>query len=816
MDAWSTLIGRAGLRHRSWDREVVGWATDERLWVRRISLVFQVGRRDAVDLDLLFAACEANLADRDFFMRKGIGWGLRDAARAHPDEVRAFVAGAPGRDVGPVDPRGHQAPLTRARGWIDAASGDGRATHRSHSVLPSASPRRLAWASMAIHSKEMLEIERLAIAPVYARPNELAGIPKDELPAEGMDPRVAYRLLHDELMLDGNSRQNLATFVTTFMDEEADRLMAETLDKNMIDKDEYPQTAAIEGRCVKILSNLWNSPSHEQATGTSTTGSSEAVMLGGLALKWRWRQRREAAGLSTDKPNLVMGINVQVVWEKFCRYWDVEPRYAPIEEGRLQLNAEEALKLVDENTIGVVAILGSTFDGSYEPVKEIADALDALAASGGPDVPVHVDAASGGFVAPFIDPDLEWDFRVPRVRSINSSGHKYGLVYPGVGWVIWRTPEDLPEDLVFHVNYLGGDMPTFALNFSRPGGQVIAPVLQLHPAGPRGLPGDPAGLPRHGHVHRRRDRQDRALRVALRRLGAAGVLLPVEARGDQLHGLRRLGEAARAGLAGAGVLAARAADRPVRAARGRAQRVRPRPRRPVPRRPAPGHRVPGEPARRGCRPIPATRQSSGIDQAPGPACPIEVPPDATDVRGHRPPAVRDPGPLPRRRRRRWSSGPRDGTARSTDGSRGLTWWIGLLFAIGSTCFAIGPIPAYEDAVGMTATDTTFFIGSIFFTTASYLSYMQVVRAGGRRWIGWTPQVMGFWATAIQFVGTLFFNVTTFAALASLTRRRPASTSGARMRSGRSASSCRRPSPSPRPATAGSRGARASATGTSPR
>ena len=327
---------------------------------------------------------------------------------------------------------------------------------------------------MAIHSKEMLELERLSIAPVYARPNELAGIPKDALPADGMDPRVAYRLLHDELMLDGNSRQNLATFVTTFMDEEADRLMAETLDKNMIDKDEYPQTAAIEGRCVKILSNLWNSPSHEQATGTSTTGSSEAVMLGGLALKWRWRQRREAAGLATDKPNLVMGINVQVVWEKFCRYWDVEPRYAPIEEGRLQLNAEEALKLVDENTIGVVAILGSTFDGSYEPVKEIADALDALAASGGPDVPVHVDAASGGFVAPFIDPDLEWDFRVPRVRSINSSGHKYGLVYPGVGWVIWRTPEDLPADLVFHVNYLGGDMPTFALNFSRPGGQVIA------------------------------------------------------------------------------------------------------------------------------------------------------------------------------------------------------------------------------------------------------------------------------------------------------------------------------------------------------
>ena len=327
---------------------------------------------------------------------------------------------------------------------------------------------------MALHRNDVTELERLAITPVYARPGAAKGLADTRLPDDGMDPRVAYRLVHDELMLDGNARQNLATFVTTFMDEEAEQLFAETSDKNMIDKDEYPQTAAIEGRCVRIISNLWNSPAHEQATGTSTTGSSEAVMLGGLALKWRWRQARAAAGLPTDRPNLVMGINVQVVWEKFCRYWDVEPRYAPIEEGRLQLDAAEALKLVDENTIGVVAILGSTFDGSYEPVKEISDALDSLAASGGPDVPIHVDAASGGFVAPFLDPDLEWDFRVPRVRSINSSGHKYGLVFPGVGWVVWRTPADLPEDLVFHVNYLGGDMPTFALNFSRPGAQVIA------------------------------------------------------------------------------------------------------------------------------------------------------------------------------------------------------------------------------------------------------------------------------------------------------------------------------------------------------
>ena len=327
---------------------------------------------------------------------------------------------------------------------------------------------------MALHSSEFLELERLTIAPLYARPRAVAGMPARVMPGDGMDPRVAYNMIHDELMLDGNSRQNLATFVTTYMDNEAKLLFAETSDKNMIDKDEYPQTAEIEARCVRMVSSLWNAPEGENATGTSTTGSSEAVMLGGLALKWRWRQRREAAGLPTDRPNLVMGINVQVVWEKFCRYWDVEPRYAPIEEGRLQLNAEEALKLVDENTIGVVAILGSTFDGSYEPVEQIAYALDELADAGGPDVPVHVDAASGGFVAPFLDPELQWDFRVSRVRSINASGHKYGLVYPGVGWVVWRTPDDLPEDLVFHVNYLGGDMPTFALNFSRPGAQVIA------------------------------------------------------------------------------------------------------------------------------------------------------------------------------------------------------------------------------------------------------------------------------------------------------------------------------------------------------
>src|SRR5205085_2770492 len=232
--------------------------------------------------------------------------------------------------------------------------------------------------------------------------------------------------------------------------------------------------------------DLWNSPGGETATGCSTTGSSEAAMMCGLALKWRWRQRRKAVGQSAESPNLVMGVNVQVCWDKFCRYWDVEPRLVPMEGDRFHLTAGEAVKHCDENTIGVVAILGSTFDGSYEPVKEISEALDNLAASGGPDVPMHVDAASGGFIAPFVQPDLEWDFQVPRVQSINASGHKYGLVYPGVGWAIWRDREALPKDLVFEVNYLGGSMPTFALNFSRPGSEVIAQYFMFVSLGAEG------------------------------------------------------------------------------------------------------------------------------------------------------------------------------------------------------------------------------------------------------------------------------------------------------------------------------------------
>lgn len=305
-------------------------------------------------------------------------------------------------------------------------------------------------------------------------------IPEHESPADDI-----YQALHDELMMDGNSRQNMATFCQTWLDPEIHKLMDECLDKNMIDKDEYPQTAAIEMRCVHIIADLWNSPQAKETLGCSTTGSSEAAMLGGMAMKWRWRAKRKAAGKPYDKPNMICG-PVQICWHKFARYWDIELREIPMEKGRLIMNAEEVIKRCDENTIGVVPTLGVTYTGQYEPVKAVSDALDKLQKDTGLDIPIHVDGASGGFLAPFIEPDLVWDFRLPRVKSINASGHKFGLSPLGVGWVVWREKEDLPEDLIFNVNYLGGDLPNFALNFSRPGGQIIAQYYNLLRLGKEG------------------------------------------------------------------------------------------------------------------------------------------------------------------------------------------------------------------------------------------------------------------------------------------------------------------------------------------
>lgn len=322
----------------------------------------------------------------------------------------------------------------------------------------------------ALHEVDTEDVR--GIEDCYSTALATRDLPKRRMPAVPSPPGAVRDLILDELALDGNASQNLATFCSTFLDHEAHELMAVCIDKNMVDKDEYPQTAEIENRCVHILADLWNAPAGP-TSGTSTTGSSEAAMLAGLALKWRWRAAREAAGKPADRPNLVCG-PVQVCWEKFARYFDVELRQVPVLPDATGLRPEQLRANVDENTIGVVGILGVTYTCDYEPIKALADELDAIQADTGLDIPLHVDAASGGFVAPFLHPELEWDFRVPRVASINASGHKYGLAPLGVGWVVWRSPDRLPEDLVFRVSYLGGNMPTLALNFSRPGGQVIA------------------------------------------------------------------------------------------------------------------------------------------------------------------------------------------------------------------------------------------------------------------------------------------------------------------------------------------------------
>lgn len=308
---------------------------------------------------------------------------------------------------------------------------------------------------------------------VFAGQDLNSAVPKYKFPDVESNPQAAYQIVADEIMLDGNSRQNLATFCQTWEEPEVHKLMDLAIDKNMIDRDEYPQTAEIERRATHMMADLWNAPDAANTAGSSAIGSSEACMMAGMAAKWRWRAKREAAGLPTDKPNMVCG-PVQVVWHKFAKYWDIELREVPMSPGHYGMEAADMLERVDENTIFVVPTLGVTYTGAYELVKPLADALDQLQADTGLDIDIHVDAASGGFLAPFCAPDLEWDFRLPRVKSISSSGHKFGLAPLGAGWVIWRDKDELPDDLIFHVNYLGGDMPVFQLNFSRPAGQIIA------------------------------------------------------------------------------------------------------------------------------------------------------------------------------------------------------------------------------------------------------------------------------------------------------------------------------------------------------
>lgn len=317
--------------------------------------------------------------------------------------------------------------------------------------------------------------EKSYLEPVFGTSAEGHGIPKYKLGKDPIEPRVAYRLVKDQLLDEGNARQNLATFCSTYMEDEATILMAETLEKNAVDKSEYPRTADLERRCVNILADLWSAPKDEEYMGTSTVGSSEACMLGGMAMKFRWRNNAEKLGvdIKAKKPNLVISSGYQVCWEKFCVYWDIELRPVPMDEGHMSINVDKVMDYVDEYTIGIVGILGITYTGKFDDIK----ALDALVEEHNSKtdhkVYIHIDGASGALFVPFINPELEWDFRLKNVISINTSGHKYGLVYPGIGWIVWRDKEYLPEELIFEVSYLGGEMPTMAINFSRSASQVI-------------------------------------------------------------------------------------------------------------------------------------------------------------------------------------------------------------------------------------------------------------------------------------------------------------------------------------------------------
>ncbi|KAI0540407.1 glutamate decarboxylase [Xylaria digitata] len=308
-------------------------------------------------------------------------------------------------------------------------------------------------------------------------------VPKYRIPQDGAPADTVYQLLRDELDLDGKPNLNLASFVNTYMEPNAIQLMTENLSKNLADNDEYPAMMAIHERCVSIIAQLWGVSKGEKAMGTATTGSSEAIHLGGLAMKRRWQEHRRAKGLDTSRPNIIMGANAQVALEKFARYFEVEARILPVsKESKYRLDPKLVEKNIDENTIGIFVILGSTYTGHYEPVEEISKILDLYQERTGTDIPIHVDAASGGFVAPFTHAGAggpKWNFKLPRVKSINTSGHKYGLVCAGVGWIIWRDESYLPDHLVFELHYLGGTERSFGLNFSRPGAQVIVQYYNL-------------------------------------------------------------------------------------------------------------------------------------------------------------------------------------------------------------------------------------------------------------------------------------------------------------------------------------------------
>lgn len=295
-------------------------------------------------------------------------------------------------------------------------------------------------------------------------------VPKHRMPAE-----TAYQIVKDETFPQTQPRLNLATFVTTYMDDYGTRLMNDAVGINYIDETEYPRVAVMCGRCINMVANLWNSPEQsEWKTGAVGIGSSEACMLGGVAAWLRWRKRRKDEGKLYDKPNLVMSAGYQVVWEKFCQLWQIEMRTVPLTRKNPTLDIEKAIQMCDENTICVVPIAGVTWTGMNDDIEALNNALEEYNTKTGYNIPIHVDAASGGFILPFLNPEKKWDFRLKWVLSISTSGHKYGLVYPGLGWVIWKDKSNLPDEMAFSVNYLGANITQVGLNFSRPAAQILA------------------------------------------------------------------------------------------------------------------------------------------------------------------------------------------------------------------------------------------------------------------------------------------------------------------------------------------------------
>ncbi|WP_344802267.1 glutamate decarboxylase [Microlunatus ginsengisoli] len=346
-----------------------------------------------------------------------------------------------------------------------------------------------------------------AAAALFGNSFAIEEVPSRTFPDDGMSATDAMRLVAEDLAIEGDPGRNLATFVTTWMEPQAQRVIADNLHRNFIDHAEYPRTAEIEQRCIRMLADLFHAPG--ETTGARTQGSSEAIMLGALSLKWKWKERQQAAGRPIDRPNLVFGADVHVVWDKFCRYFDVEPRIVPLQPGKYTIGPEDVEPHLDENTIGVAAVLGTTFTGHKDDIVGINDLLLTIKSTRGLDIPMHVDGASGGFVWPFLYPHSEWDFRLEQVRSINVSGHKFGLVYPGIGWLVFRETADLAKDLVFEENYLGKTDATFTLNFSTGSSMVLAQYYNFVRYGRAG----------YGYIMRNMQKNAQVLAERLRDLG---------------------------------------------------------------------------------------------------------------------------------------------------------------------------------------------------------------------------------------------------------------------------------------------------------